>query len=39
MPAHPLNMMGTGDKADVEMIEDVDNIVLRQACPSVNYQP
>ncbi len=21
------------------MFEDVDNIVLRQACPSVNYQP
>ena len=37
MPAHPLNMMGLD--ADVEMIEDIDKIALRQACPSVNYQP
>ena len=39
MPAHPLNVMGRDELQDVEMFEDVENIVLRQACPSVNYQP
>ena len=39
MPAHALNVMGRDELQDVEMFENVDNIALRQACPSVNYQP
>ena len=40
LPPHPVNIVGANyPVGDVQMDEGVDRVVLRQACPSVEYQP